>query len=78
MFNETNQTITNIDERILPEKGFISLYHLADYMHRRNDDKFIEYLIKEFENHKIPILRTSANNKFSWLVRLEDIKSING
>ncbi len=62
-----------IDERVLPEKGLISLQNISEYYGHTYHSSYIDDLIKEFETNNIPILKISKN-KYDWLVRLQDIK----
>ena len=75
-----NTQIQNIDNRVLPDKGLISISRLFDYAgvnlrmyeHTKQVDEFIDNCSK----YGILVFPTSDNKK-TWLVNLESFKTMN-
>jgi hypothetical protein len=70
--NEQKVDVKGIDERILPENGFITLNEIQRY----SDSTYLGYiddLAKELERQNIPILKVGTNKRY-WIIRLEDLK----
>jgi hypothetical protein len=81
MFDNTQTTkVECIDERFLPASGVIVLWKLTQFCGKngaftsiKEKEKYLEELIDAFTEHSIPLIKI-GNDKFYWLVRLEDIR----